>query len=195
MRIWPMISLLALCLLAGCPKDTSTSTTDTHTPAAGGTQAEPGGADGSSAASGTMTGSINIDGSSTVYPVTEAVAEKFRTRISSRIPTPTCRVRSTMRGESVRSSSCTRPTNTERYGIGVMAARQSNGRPFTNRREPDTNRVSRKNTPWWVPGRMSPVAAHTANEDPSTIVTAAVPTDAAEVSVFQPVTTAPPWSL
>jgi phosphate transport system substrate-binding protein len=64
-------ALVAALAIAACSGGSGTST-----PAGGDGTSEPG--NGSSQAPGGLSGTVTIDGSSTVYPITEAVAEEFQ---------------------------------------------------------------------------------------------------------------------
>ena len=63
------LAVLAACAIAACTGGGGT----TATPATGGASGEPG-----SGAPANLAGTVTIDGSSTVYPITEAVAEEFQ---------------------------------------------------------------------------------------------------------------------
>jgi len=69
---WLPLGLLAV--LAGCPKPAGQAQTGGTPPPV----PKPAGAAKQSAAQSSLTGTVAIDGSSTVYPITEAVAEEFQ---------------------------------------------------------------------------------------------------------------------
>lgn len=76
-RLAIAVSLVALLGgVAACAGGNNTSTTTAESPAAGGEASPAAGGEASPAASN-VSGNISIDGSSTVYPITEAMAEEF----------------------------------------------------------------------------------------------------------------------
>ncbi len=79
-KFWPLIMglilLAGLAMLSGCPKKDA-GTDSGETPASGDSSSDASGDTSATPPASNLAGAVNIDGSSTVFPITEAVAEEF----------------------------------------------------------------------------------------------------------------------